>query len=69
MELLASGIGGIQRPLVSPPGGRSLPIGLLNDEDKRAIPLANPKPQLLRVQCEDDLDGAIHAVSRRECDA
>jgi hypothetical protein len=65
VEQLASGIGGVQRPLVSSPGGQSFPIGLLNDEDKRAIPLANPKPQLLRVECRDELDGDPRVLTAR----
>jgi WD40 repeat protein/Tfp pilus assembly protein PilF len=53
---LAYGIGGIQQPQISSPGGRSFPIGLLSDADKLAIPLANAKLQLLRVQCYDSQD-------------
>ena len=53
---LAHGIGGIQQPQISSPGGRSFPIGLLSDQDKRAIPIANAKAQVLQVQCYDDQD-------------
>jgi uncharacterized caspase-like protein len=62
---LAHDIGGIQQPLVSSPAGQSFPIGLLSDQDKRAIPLANPKPQLLRVQCFDDQDGDSLGLAQR----
>jgi WD40 repeat protein/uncharacterized caspase-like protein len=61
---LASGIGGIQHPLVSS-GGQSFDIGLLSDEDKRAIPLANPKPQLMQVRCHDDQDGDSLGLAQR----
>ena len=61
---LANGIGGIQHPLVSS-GGQSFPIGLVSDEDKRAIPLANPKPQLMQVRCHDDQDGDSLGLAQR----
>lgn len=61
---LAHGIGGIQQPLVSS-GGQSFPIGLLSDLDKRAIVLASPKPQLMRVQCHDDQDGDSLGLAQR----
>jgi WD40 repeat protein len=62
---LASDVGGIQQPQISSPGGRSFPIGLLSDEDKRAIRLANLMPQLLRVQCFDEQDGDSLGLAQR----
>lgn len=56
VEALAKGIGGIQRPLISSPKGETFPIGLLTDEDKRAIHLAAPKPRVLRVIAQDEND-------------
>jgi len=53
---LAQGIGGIQKPVVSSPGGQSFPIALLTQGDFAKIPLAQVKPQLLRVICQDDDD-------------
>lgn len=47
------------------PDGQSFPIGLLSDEDKRAIPLANPKPQLMQVRCHDDQDGDPLGLAQR----
>jgi WD40 repeat protein/uncharacterized caspase-like protein len=61
---LASGIGGIQQPLVSS-GGQSFDIGLLSDSDKRAIPLLNPKPQLMQVRCHDDQEGDSLGLAQR----
>jgi hypothetical protein len=59
VEGLARGIGGIQKPVLSSPRGSSFPIAMLNEEEKRAIPLARAKPQLLRVLCLDENDGAV----------
>jgi hypothetical protein len=61
---LANGIGGIQHPLVSS-GGQSFLIGLLSDQDKRAIPLANAKPQLMQVRCHDEQDGDSLGLAQR----
>jgi uncharacterized caspase-like protein len=61
---LAYGIGGIQHPLVSS-GGQSFPIGLLSDQDKRAIPLASSKPQLMQLRCHDDQDGDFLGLAQR----
>jgi dipeptidyl aminopeptidase/acylaminoacyl peptidase len=45
---LAEGIGGIQEPQLLIPKGGSFDIGLLEDEDKIAIPLASPKTVYVR---------------------
>jgi WD40 repeat protein len=50
---LSKSIGGIQRPIIAAPRGRGFPVALLNVEDRTKIPLAMPKPELLRVSCED----------------
>ena len=34
-------------------GGVDFPVGLLTDEDRRAVPVAQPTLQLLRVLCVD----------------
>jgi WD40 repeat protein len=51
---LAKSIGGIQRPVIAAPKGRSFPVAMLNREDQAKIPLAMAMPQLLRVLCVDD---------------
>lgn len=48
VPLLARDIGGIQQPRIASPGGASFDIGELLPEDRRAIPLANARPILLR---------------------
>jgi hypothetical protein len=55
---LARGIGGIQQPVVSSPGGQSFPIALFTPEDRGRIPLPALKPQLLRATAHnaDDRD-------------
>jgi WD40 repeat protein len=53
---LAREIGGIQRPRISAPRGNDFPIGLLTAGDRAGIPLASPKPQLLRILCFDEND-------------
>jgi WD40 repeat protein len=56
VPVLAQGIGGVQRPLISAPKGSSFPVGLLSDEDKRKIPLAQGKPQLLRPVLQNETE-------------
>jgi WD40 repeat protein len=51
---LAQGIGGIQQPVISSPSGQSFPIALFTPEDRREIPLASLKPQLLHVTVLDE---------------
>jgi hypothetical protein len=51
---LARSIGGIQKPVIAAPRGIGFPVALLTAEDRARIPLAIPRPQLLRVICEDD---------------
>ena len=65
VEQLASGIGGIQRPLISSPQGRSFAIGQMKEEDKQAIHLAAPKPQVLRPSCLDDNDADPQSLTAR----
>jgi hypothetical protein len=48
VPVLASNIGGIQRPQIAAPRGASFPIGLLRRDDRQAIPLAQSKPQITR---------------------
>ena len=45
---LAKGIGGIQTPQLLQPKSGSFDIGILNDLDRKAIPLANPKTVYVR---------------------
>ncbi len=59
---LAENVGGIQEPKVfSPYGGESFDIGLLNDDDRKLIPLTEAKPFFVRssfqneVKMRDDL--------------
>jgi WD40 repeat protein len=56
VQRLAQGVGGIQKPLVSSPAGRSFPIGIMTAEDCSRVPLAQAKPELLRPQCHDEND-------------
>jgi WD40 repeat protein len=51
---LAKSIGGIQKPVIAAPKGTGFPVALLTQEDRAKIPLATPKPQLVRVVCEDN---------------
>jgi hypothetical protein len=53
---LARDVGGIQRPRIAAPKGVSFDIGQLVAEDRPAVPLATPKPMLLRpyLQSSDD---------------
>ncbi len=54
VPLLARDLGGIQKPEIKvPAGGASFPVGLLNDEDRRNIPLTNAKPMILRPMLTD----------------
>lgn len=52
---LAQSIGGIQKPIVAAPRGRGFPIGLLTLEDRMKIPHEPPKPEVLRLECEDEV--------------
>jgi len=45
---LAQNIGGVQRPIVSAPLGKTFVIGQMTDTEKQKIPLAAVKPLLLR---------------------
>ena len=52
---LATGLGGIQRPLIaSPTAGSSFDIGLLNPIDRERIPLALTRPIVLPVNLDDE---------------
>ena len=50
----ASGIGGIQEPIISSPTGQTFPIALMSAADRAQIPLSQLKPQLLSVVCLDE---------------
>jgi len=50
---LADGIGGIQEPQLLVPKGGSFDIGVLNNIDKEAIPLASPKTVFVRSTLVD----------------
>lgn len=53
---LAEHVGGIQEPKVfSPYGGESFDIGLLEDTDKKLIPLTEAKPFLVRSSFQNEL--------------
>jgi WD40 repeat protein len=53
---LAAEIGGIQEPLLATPrGGRSFDIGQLAEEDRSRIPVATPKPFVLRAVFQDEV--------------
>ncbi|HEX7312951.1 MAG TPA: caspase family protein [Pyrinomonadaceae bacterium] len=52
---LATGLGGIQRPLIaSPTGGSSFDIGLLNPIDRERIPLALTRPLVQPVNLDEE---------------
>ena len=55
---LARGIGGVQKPLVlAPRGGASFDIGRLVEADRKTLPLAQPKPLILRPLLSNAEDG------------
>lgn len=52
---LASGIGGIQSPMVfSPDAGQSFDIGQLNDGDRKSVPIAKIRPVYIQSNFQDD---------------
>jgi WD40 repeat protein len=51
---LARQIGGIQEPRLSSPQGESFAIGRMADGDRRKLPLAQPRPVILRSSFQDD---------------
>ena len=52
---LAKDIGGIQQPqLAIPKGGASFDIGQLKQQERAQIPLATPRPLMLRAKFEDE---------------
>ncbi len=53
VPVLAKGVGGIQQPQLLAPKGGSFDIGILNDEDKKVIPLASPKKVFVRSNLVD----------------
>jgi WD40 repeat protein len=67
---MAGNLGGIQKPEIRvPAGGSSFAIGLLTEEEKRAIPLAIVKPLILRPRINleelgDDTLGVINELRR-----
>lgn len=55
---LAKNVGGIQRPEIRVPlGGASFAIGLIGDDDKKLIPLAQLKPVILRPNFQNQTLG------------
>ena len=50
---LADGVGGIQQPQLLAPKGGSFDIGILDDTDQKAIPLASPKKVFVRSNLVD----------------
>jgi len=55
VPVLAKDIGGIQRPIVAAPRlGTSFDIGRVTSEDKTQIPLATPRPLVLRANFQDE---------------
>ena len=62
VPVLAEGVGGVQKPQLLKPKSGSFDIGILNEDSKRAIPLANPKRVFVRSNFlnsetfEDNLD-------------
>jgi WD40 repeat protein len=74
---LAQGIGGVQEPQLLIPKGGSFDIGILDTEDKAAIPLASPKTVFVRstiVHAEefedvlgisDALDEALRSIATK----
>ena len=78
---LAKGIGGIQTPQLLQPKSGSFDIGILNDLDRKAIPLANPKTVYVRssfvdseefediLNLSEQLDKRLFQISSRGADA
>ena len=78
---LAKGIGGIQTPQLLQPKSGSFDIGILNDLDRKAIPLANPKTVYVRssfvdseefedvLNLSEQLDKRLSQISSRGTDA
>jgi hypothetical protein len=71
VPVLAAGIGGIQQPVISSPGGQTFPIAMFTSADRAEVHLATLKPQLLRARVEDDdqndplnLDGPVREALR-----
>ncbi|MDA9206945.1 caspase family protein [Crocinitomicaceae bacterium] len=78
---LAKGIGGIQTPQLLQPKSGSFDIGILNDLDRKAILLANPKTVYVRsgfvdseefediLNLSEELDKRLSQISSRGADA
>ena len=68
---LAQGIGGVQQPIVATPrGAQSFDVGRVTADDQARIPLASPRPMVVRAQFQDEeayLDGI--GLTRRVNDA
>ena len=54
---LAQNIGGVQRPIVSAPLGKTFVIGQMTDDEKKNLNLPSPKPLLLRPLLTDPETG------------
>ncbi len=70
---LAQNIGGVQRPIVSAPLGKTFVIGQMSDAEKERVPLASIKPLLLRplLTNPETGDDDLHLISalRKSLDA
>lgn len=70
---LAQNIGGVQRPIVSAPLGKTFVIGQMSDAEKERVPLASVKPLLLRplLTNPETGDDDLHLISalRKSLDA
>ena len=68
---LAQGIGGVQQPIVATPrGAQSFDVGRVTADDQARIPLASPRPLIVRARFQDQeafFDGL--ALTRRVNDA
>ncbi len=57
VPVLAKGIGGIQRPIISAPKGATFPVGLVREEDRKQIPLAVARIQILHPRLQNQAKG------------
>ncbi len=54
VPVLAKGVGGIQRPQLFTLRGSSFDIGQLQEEDRKMVPLSNPRSMLVRSNFQDE---------------
>ena len=82
VPVLASGIGGIQKPIEATPyGGQSFDIGEITDQERPEVPLATAKPIILQASFQDEIkfrdylnlskkvDDALREISARGSNA